>query len=43
MAVIKRKTFSKGNGKIWTVLFQGQGEEVEMETLEIGAADGTAR
>ena len=42
VAMIKT-TLSKGNGKIWTVLCQGEGGEVEMETEEIGAADGTAR
>ena len=35
---------SNGNGNIWTVrLCQGEGREVEMETKEIRAADGTTR
>ena len=33
MAMIK--IFSKGNGKIWTVLCQGEGGKVEMENLKL--------
>ena len=41
MAMIKN--IFQGERQNWTVLCQGEGGKVEMEKLEIGAADGTAR
>ena len=46
MAMILKNMLSKhakGNGQSVTLLCQGEGGEVEMETQQIGAADGTAR